>query len=203
MTTILHKGDLPPELDFGGVVAIDTETMGLNPVRDPLCLVQLSAGDGSAHIVQLDRKTYDAPNLKKILGDARTTKIIHFARFDLAVIRKFLGIACMPVFCTRTASRLARTYTDRHGLRDVCRELLGVELNKQHQSSDWGAAELSQDQLHYAASDVLHLHALKEKLENMLARERRDALAQKCFAFLDARAELDLAGWAGVDIFEH
>ncbi|MGB4108162.1 MAG: ribonuclease H-like domain-containing protein [Alphaproteobacteria bacterium] len=203
MSITLHKNDLPSSLDLGASVAVDTETLGLNPARDPLCLVQLSKGDGNAHIVQLNRDTYDAPNLKKILSDKKMMKIFHFARFDLAIIKAYLGIDCAPVYCTRTASRLVRTYTDKHGLRDICRELLNVELNKQQQSSDWGAETLSQDQLNYAAGDVLHLHALKRKLDDMLERESRTELARKCFDFLPVRAELDLAGWAGVDIFEH
>lgn len=203
MTTILHKKDLPADLSFGSSIAIDTETLGLNPARDPLCLVQISGGDGTAHIVQLDRSNYDAPNLKKLLADTAIVKIFHYARFDLAVIKKNLQIDCGPVYCTRTASRLARTYTDRHGLRDICRELLGVELNKQQQSSDWGADELTEAQLAYAANDVLYLHALKEKLDEMMEREDRKELAEKCFKFLAVRAELDLAGWADIDIFAH
>lgn len=203
MSITLHKNDLPGDIDFGASVAIDTETLGLNPARDPLCLVQLSKGDGNAHIVQLNRDTYDAPNLKKILSNPKVTKIFHFARFDLAVMKAYLKIDCVPVYCTRTASRLVRTYTDKHGLRDICKELLNVDLNKQQQSSDWGAATLSQEQLNYAAGDVLYLHALKQKLDEMLVREGRVELAQKCFEFLPARAELDLAGWANVDIFEH
>jgi len=203
MSITLHKGDIPADIDFGKTLAIDTETMGLQPGRDPLCLVQLSSGDGNAHIVQLDRNTYDAPNLKALLSDQNIIKIFHFARFDLAVIKKYLEIECTPVYCTRTASRLARTYTDRHGLRECCRELLGVDLNKQQQSSDWGAEELKKVQLEYAANDVFHLHALKEKLDTMLERENRMELAQKCFDFLPARADLDLAGWPDTDIFEH
>ncbi|MCB1532726.1 MAG: ribonuclease H-like domain-containing protein [Alphaproteobacteria bacterium] len=203
MSIHLHKGDLPATVKFGKSIAVDTETRGLNPSRDPLCVVQLSDGDGEAHIVQLDRATYDAPNLKKVLSDPKTQILYHFARFDVAVIRKFLGVETNNVYCTRTASKLVRTYTDRHGLRDICRELLGVELNKQQQTSDWGADELSEAQLEYAANDVLHLHALKEKLDEMLKREERTALAQKCFDFLPARAELDLEGWPDIDIFEH
>lgn len=199
----LHKGDLPADTDFGGSVAVDTETLGLNLDRDPLCLVQLSSGDGTAHIVQLDRSTYDAPNLKALLSDTKTVKIFHFARFDIAVIKKDLGVECGPVYCTRTASRLVRTYTDRHGLKHVCRELLGIELNKQQQSSDWGADELSDKQLEYAASDVYYLHGLKEKLDEMLIRENRMELAQKCFDFLPVRADLDLAGWPNEDLFAH
>ena len=203
MTVTLHKNDLPAGLTFKNGVAIDTETMGLNPLRDPLCLVQLSAGDGNAHLVQLNRDNYDAPNLKKLLSDKETLKIFHFARFDLAVIKHYLGITCSPVYCTRTASKLARTYTDRHGLRDNCRELLGVDISKQQQSSDWGADKLSDDQIAYAANDVLFLHALRTKLDGMLERENRKELAYKCFDYLPVRAELDLAGWVGVDIFEH
>ncbi|MCB1563939.1 MAG: ribonuclease D [Alphaproteobacteria bacterium] len=203
MSITLHKKDIPADLDFGDAVAIDTETMGLQTARDPLCLVQLSAGDGSAHIVQLDRNGYDAPNLKALLSNENIEKIFHFARFDIAAIKAYLDVDCAPVYCTRTASKLVRTYTDRHGLRDCCRELLHVELNKQQQSSDWGAAELSEDQLRYAANDVLHLHKLKDALDGMLKREGRFDLARRCFAFLPVRAELDLAGWADTDIFEH
>ena len=203
MSIKLHKGAIPADLDFGDAIAIDTETMGLNTHLDPLCLVQLSSGDGNAHIVQLDRKTYDAPNLKKLLADEKTLKIFHFARFDIAVIKKYLGVDCGPVYCTRTASRLARTYTDRHGLKQCCRKLLGIELNIQQQSSDWGAEQLKDVQLEYAASDVYHLHALKEKLDIMLEREGRTQLAQECFDFLPTRAALDLAGWPDEDIFAH
>jgi ribonuclease D len=203
MTIKLHKNDLPAGLKFGKRVAVDTETMGLNPGRDKLCLVQLSAGDGTAHLVQLNRDTYDAPNLKTLMTDPKTLKIFHFARFDIAAMQAYLGITCAPVYCTRTASKLTRTYTDKHGLRDVCRELLGVELNKHQQSSDWGAETLSEDQLAYAANDVLHLHALQDKFDAMLEREGRTELARKCFDFLPVRAELDLAGWANTDIFEH
>lgn len=203
MSITLHKGDIPESIDFGAAVAVDTETRGLIPSRDPLCLVQLSAGDGQAHIVQLDRETYDAPNLKALLADPKSLKIFHFARFDIAIIKKYLGIDCAPIYCTRTASKLVRTYTDRHGLRECCRELLKVDLNKQQQSSDWGAAELSEDQLKYAANDVYHLHALMAKFDEMLVREGRAELAQKCFDFLPLRAELDLAGWPNIDIFEH
>ena len=203
MTITLHKGDLPAKLDLGDVVAVDTETRGLNPMRDPLCVVQISAGDGSAHIIQLDRKTYKAPNLTKILANPKVMKIFHFARFDVAVIKKYLETDCTPIYCTRTASKLVRTYTDKHGLRDVCRELLGVELNKQYQSSDWGAETLGEEQLQYAANDVLHLHRLRAEFDRMLAREGRAELARKCFDFLPVRAELDLAGWPEDDIFEH
>ena len=203
MSITLHKGDIPADVKFGDKIAVDTETMGLQLGRDSLCLIQLSSGDGTAHIVQPDRETYDAPNLKALLSNPNTTKLFHFARFDIAAINKYLKIPCAPVFCTRTASKLVRTYTDRHGLRDVCKELLGVDLNKQQQSSDWGAPELSQDQLTYAANDVLHLHKLEEGFTERLKRENRLELAQKCFDFLPLRAELDLAGWPEIDIFAH
>lgn len=203
MTIHFHKGDLAAGVDFGSAVAVDTETLGLSLVRDALCVVQLSAGDGDAHVVQMDRETYDCPNLKALLSDPGITKILHFARFDVAMIRRDLGIALSPVFCTKIASKLCRTYTDRHGLKDVTRELLGIDLSKQQQSSDWGAAELSQAQLDYAASDVLHLHALRDQLTEMLTREGRMELAAACFGFLPARADLDLAGWAETDIFAH
>lgn len=203
MTNHLHKGDLPEGLDLGPVVAIDSETMGLIPHRDPLCVVQLSAGDGDAHLVQLDRKTYDAPRLKALLADTKVLKIFHFARFDVAAFKQWLGVETAPVYCTKIASKLCRTYTDRHGLKDVCRELLGVDISKQQQSSDWGADQLSDAQVDYAASDVLHLHALREKLDAMLAREGRMDLAEACFEFLPNRAALDLAGWPEVDIFAH
>lgn len=203
MTVSLHKGDLPEDLDLGGMIAVDTETMGLNPVRDKLCLVQLSSGDGSAHLVQLDRQTYDAPNLKRMMADPEIVKIFHFARFDVATIAKYLGVACQPVYCTKIASKLVRTYTDRHGLKDLCRELLNIDLSKQQQSSDWGAETLSEEQMRYAASDVLYLHEIKQRLDTMLAREGRSALAQTCFDFLPARAQLDLQGWPEVDIFSH
>jgi ribonuclease D len=203
MSITLHRHDLPKNLDLGKIVAVDTETRGLIPARDPLCVVQISAGNGEAHIVQLDRATYKAPNLKALLLDPKVMKIFHFARFDIAILKAYMGIDCTPIYCTRTASKLVRTYTDRHGLRDVCRELLGVELNKQQQSSDWGAADLTQDQLSYAANDVLHLHALKGKLDEMLEREGRAELARQCFDFLPVRAALDLAGWAQDDIFAH
>ena len=203
MTISLHKDDLPADLDFGASVAVDTETMGLNPKRDRLCLVQLSSGDGSAHIVQLTQDNYDAPNLKKLMTDTNVTKIFHFARFDMAVMKEYLGVNCTPVYCTKIASRLCRTYTDRHGLKDLSKEILDVHLDKQQQSSNWGAEELSQDQMAYAASDVLYLHALKEKLDAMLEKENRTALAQSCFDFLPVRAELDLEGWAEFDIFQH
>ena len=203
MTNHLYKGDLPEGLNLGSVVAIDSETMGLIPQRDPLCVVQLSAGDGNAHLVQLDRKTYDAPRLKALLADTKVLKLFHFARFDVAAFKQWLGVDTAPVYCTKIASKLCRTYTDRHGLKDVCRELLGVDISKQQQSSDWGADQLSDAQVDYAASDVLHLHALREKLDAMLAREGRMALAEACFEFLPNRAALDLAGWPEVDIFAH
>jgi ribonuclease D len=199
----LHRGDLPAGLSLGPTIAIDTETMGLDPNRDRLCLVQLSAGDGVCHIVQFEQEQYEAPNLGKLLKDPAVTKIFHFARFDLAMIQRHMNVLCTPVFCTKIASRLTRTYTDRHGLKDLCKEVLGVDLSKTQQSSDWGASELSQDQLQYAASDVLYLHALKERLSEMLEREGRSELAAACFTFLPARAILDLAGWAAEDIFAH
>lgn len=199
----LHKGDLPPGLTFKGSIAVDTETLGLNPQRDRLCLVQLSSGDGSAHLVQVDPKTFDAPRLKALLSDPTVLKIFHFARFDLAAIEKYLGVAVAPVYCTKIVSKLVRTYTDRHGLKDLAAELLGVELSKQQQSSDWGAPTLTQQQLAYAAADVLYLHALKEKLDAMLAREGRETFAKAAFAFLPIRAKLDLAGYGEDDLFAH
>ena len=199
----LHENDLPADLDLGDCVAVDTETMGLNSHRDRLCLVQLSAGDGVCHLVQFADRSYDAPNLKKLLADQDILKLFHFARFDLAAVQRYLGVIGAPVYCTRTASKLIRTYTDRHGLKDLCKELLGVELSKQQQSSDWGAAQLTQEQLNYAAADVLHLHRLRERLDDMLEREGRSGLAQACFDFLPVRAALDLAGWSNEDIFAH
>ncbi len=203
MANTLHRGDLPAGLRFGDSVAIDSETMGLNPHRDRLCLVQLSAGDGDCHLVQFAAGEYAAPNLKALLADASVLKIFHFGRFDLAVLRHYLGVDCGPVYCTKIASKLVRTFTDRHGLKDICRDLLGVEISKQQQSSDWGAPELTPEQLAYAASDVLHLHALKRRLDTMLAREGRTELAAACFRFLPARAELDLIGWPEIDVFSH
>jgi ribonuclease D len=203
MTIRLHRGDLPDLSRYRGAVAIDTETMGLHPHRDRLCVVQLSPGDGSADVVQIPVDGIEAPNLKRLLADPGLVKIFHFARFDLAALSNALGVMPAPVFCTKIASRLTRTYTDRHGLKDLVRELLGIDLSKQQQSSDWGAEELSEAQVAYAASDVLHLHALKEKLEVMLAREGRAALASACFGFLPDRARLDLAGWVAEDIFAH
>ena len=199
----LHDGDLPDGLSLGPCVAIDTETMGLNPVRDRLCLVQLSAGDGNCHMVQFRRGDYAAPNLKRMLTDPGTVKLFHFARFDIAALKAYLGVVCAPVYCTKVASKLVRTFTDRHGLKDLCRDLLGVELSKQQQSSDWGAAELTPEQLRYAASDVLHLHALKDRLDALLEREERTELARACFEFLPTRALLDLGGWGEADIFAH
>jgi ribonuclease D len=198
----LHQGDLPKGVSFGPVVAIDTEAMGLNPVRDHLTLVQLSSGDGTAHLVQLTR-AYDCPNLKALLTDPKVEKLFHFARFDVAMIQKWLGVTCTPIWCTKIASRLARTYTDHHSLKDVTREIAGVELSKAQQSSDWGATSLSEAQLQYAASDVLYLHRVKAGLEAMLVREGRLELARACFAFLPTRAALDLAGWGEQDIFSH
>ena len=203
MAIHLHKNDLPEGLSFSGAIAVDTETLGLKPSRDRLCLVQLSAGDGEVHIVQLDGENYDAPNLKAVLGDRSLVKIFHFARFDLAVIAQYLNVHAAPLWCTKIASKLTRTYTDRHGLKDLCRELLGVDLSKAQQSSDWGAPELSDAQLNYAASDVLHLHSLKEKLETMLDREGRRPMAEACFEFVLVRAAMDLAGWDDLDIFAH
>jgi ribonuclease D len=207
MTVRLHRGDLPDVTRYTDAVAIDTETMGLNPHRDRLCVVQLSNGDGSADVVQISRdhgqSPTDAPNLKALFANPKITKIFHFARFDLAALYNAFGVMPEPVYCTKIASRLARTYTDRHGLKDLVREVLNVDLSKQQQSSDWGAQTLSEAQLAYAASDVLHLHALRERLDAMLAREDRLGLAQACFTFLPARAKLDLQGWEAEDIFAH
>jgi ribonuclease D len=203
MSIHLHHGDLPSGLTFGASVAIDTETMGLDPHRDRLCLVQLSAGDGGAHLVQFAARAYEAPQLKALLADSAVLKIFHFARFDVAMLHRYLGVLPGPVYCTKIASRLTRTFTDRHGLKDLARDLVGIELSKQQQSSDWGSAELSDEQLRYAAADVLHLHAIKAKLDTMLAREGRTSLAQACFDFLPTRALLDLAGWSAEDIFAH
>jgi len=199
----LHKGDLPAEVKFNGPVAVDSETMGLSLVRDPLCLVQISDGGPEAHLVQFDRTSYDAPILKAVLTDPNRLKLLHFARFDIAMFMRDLGIVCAPLYCTKIASKLVRTYTDRHGLKDLVKEVLGRDISKDQQSSDWGATELSDAQLAYAASDVLHLHALKEKLDAMLAREGRVEIAQSCFDFLPTRAALDLAGWEEADIFAH
>jgi ribonuclease D len=202
MTVELHKDDLPPGRNFGNAVAIDTETLGLNPYRDRLCLVQLSRGDGNAELVQV-RRQYETPELKRLLADESVLKIFHFARFDMAVLKHAFGIMPRPVYCTKIASRLARTFTDRHGLKDLCKELLNIDLSKQQQSSDWGADQLTPEQLNYAASDVLHLHALREKLEALLVREGRQGLARACFAFLPTRVELDLKGWSEIDPFAH
>jgi ribonuclease D len=203
MAIHVHEGDLPTELDLGLSVAVDTETMGLNPHRDRLCLVQLSSGDGAAHLVRIPKGAREARNLTKLLADPTVTKIFHFARFDLAVLKQALGVRTAPVYCTKIASKLTRTYTDRHGLKDLVRDFLGVELSKQQQSSDWGADRLSEAQLQYAAADVLYLHPLKERFDALLERENRMALAQACFGFLPSRAELDLLGWEADDIFAH
>lgn len=203
MTNYLHKNDLPSNVKFSGSVAVDTETLGLNNFRDKLCLVQLSSGDGNAHLVQLDRESYDAPNLKKLFCDKNVVKIFHYARFDVAVLKHYLKIDVTPVYCTKIASKLVRTYTDSHGLKDLCLELINKKISKQQQSSDWGSAELSKDQIQYAAADVLYLHEIKEKLDEMLEREGRSQLAQDCFNFLPTRVQLDLAGWIDYDIFSH
>lgn len=203
MKTKLYKNDLPDGLDLGPIVAIDSETLGLNPIRDRLCLVQLSSGDGIAHMVQFTDGKYDAPNLKKLLNDRAVTKLFHYARFDVAMFRRYLGVITAPIYCTKIASKLVRTYTDKHGLKDIVRELLGTDLSKEQQSSDWGAPELTEKQLAYAANDVAYLHRLKDVLDGMLAREGRTGLARACFDFLPVRAELDLAGWSEVDIFAH
>jgi ribonuclease D len=202
-TIKLHHNDLPANVGFSGSVAVDTETLGLKPRRDRLCLVQLSAGDGSAHLVQLDGKDWSAPRLRALLTDPSILKIFHFARFDLGALRQSLGVMTGPVYCTKIASKLARTYTDRHGLKDLCAELLGVDLSKAQQSSDWGAEKLTDQQKHYAASDVLHLHALKARLDAMLRREGRAEMAEACFRFLPQRVSLDLAGFEDMDIFAH
>ena len=203
MTHRLYRGDLPENVDLGPVVAIDTEAMGLNPHRDRLCLVQLSGGDGDAHLVQFAPGDYAAPRLKRLLADRDILKLFHFARFDLAMLYHNLGVMAVPVYCTKIASRLARTFTDRHGLRDLCKDLVNIDLSKQQQSSDWGAETLTEEQLRYAASDVLHLHALRVRLDAMLAREGREGLARACFEFLPQRVLLDLGGWSEQDIFAH
>src|ERR1700758_3410660 len=203
MTVRLHRGDLPDLTRYSGSVAIDTETMGLNPHRDRLCVIQLSSGDGSADVVQIPKGHTDAPHLKALLADPSITKIFHFARFDIAVLFHTFGVMPRPIYCTKIASRLSRTYTDRHGLKDLVREILNIDMSKQQQSSDWGAAGLSEAQLAYAASDVLHLHALRERLDAMLLREARQDLAEACFEFLPTRARLDLEGWEAEDIFAH
>lgn len=199
----MHKGDLPADVKLSGDLAVDTEAMGLNNKRDRLCVVQVSNGDGNAHLVQFAPNEYQAPNLCKLLTDEARVKIFHFARFDLAIMQQYLGIKLKSVYCTRTASRLARTYTDKHGYKDICRELLGVDISKQQQSSDWGTGTLTPEQVEYAASDVHHLHRLREKLDAMLEREGRMLLAKACFHFLPARAELDLAGFENDDLFAH
>ncbi len=199
----LYKGDLPAGLDFGSAVAVDTETLGLVPRRDKLCLVQLSSGDGNAHLVQLDRAAYDCPNLKALMANPAVTKIFHFARFDVAALKQYLGVDTKPLYCTKIASRLVRTYTDRHGLKELTKELLGIELNKQQQSSDWGAHMLSDAQKQYAAEDVLYLHEIRARLDQMLEREGRSAIARACFDFIPVRAALDLGGWAEEDVFAH
>ncbi len=203
MNITLYKGDIPKDLDFGDSVAIDTETLGLVPERDPLCLIQLSSGDGNAHLLQFDRSNYDAPNLKKILSNNKCKKIFHFARFDVAVIKHYLKIDCEPIYCTKIASKLARTHTDKHGLKDLCKELLNVELSKTEQTSDWSIDELSEDQKKYAASDVLYLHKLKDILEEKLKKLKRKELADDCFRFISTRSYLDLNGWSEIDIFRH
>ena len=203
MAITLHRGDLPADLSFGSSVAVDTETMGLNPHRDRLCLVQLSAGDGDAHLVQIPRGPVKAPRLAALIADPAVLKLFHFGRFDIAVLEHALGVRCEPVYCTKIAAKMVRTFTDRWGLKDLCKELLGVEISKQQQTSDWGADRLSDEQLAYAASDVLHLHALKAKLDALLEREGRTELAQAAFRFLPSRARLDIAGWPEVDIFAH
>ncbi len=203
MANHVHQGDLPEGLSFGDSVAVDTETMGLDPRRDRLCLVQLSAGDGDAHIVQFAPGDYDAPRLRALLTDPAVTKLFHFARFDLAMLRHHMGIRCAPVYCTKIASKLTRTYTDRHGLKDLCRDLLGIEISKQQQTSDWGAPKLTDAQIAYAASDVTALHRLRERLDALLEREGRKEIAEACFRFLPDRAALDLLGWDDPDIFHH
>ena len=199
----LHKNDLPDNINFEGSVAVDSETLGLRPERDPLCLVQLSSGDGDAHLVQLNRENYNAPNLKRILSDKKCQKIFHFARFDVAVFKKYLEIDCNPIYCTKIVSKLVRTYTDRHGLKDLCKELVGIDLSKQQQSSNGGAEELTEEQKHYAASDVLYLHQLKGILDKELLKLNRKDLAEQCFSFIKTRVDLDLKGWPDVDIFSH
>ena len=199
----LHRGDIPSNVSFGDSVAVDTETQGLDLGRDRLCVVQLSGGDGVCHLIQIRADEYDAPNLKSLLADTGVTKIFHFARFDIAILKRYLDVTVSPIFCTKIASKLVRTYTDRHGLKDITRELLNIELSKEQQSSDWAVNELSKDQLKYAASDVLNLHDIRDKLQTMLIREGRLELAQACFDFLPTRAQLDVNGWEDVDIFAH
>jgi ribonuclease D len=203
MAVKLYRGDLPAGFDAGKSVAVDTETMGLNPRRDRLCVVQLSTGDGNAHVIQLEGKAPSAPNLKAVLAAPDILKIFHFARFDVAVLRQALGVETAPIYCTKIASRIARTYTDRHGLKDLLKDLLGIEANKQQQSSDWGTHVLSEAQKQYAAQDVIYLHELKARLDQMLEREERMHLAQACFRFVPARVSLDLGGWGEEDVFSH
>lgn len=203
MAIEVHMGDLPDHLDFGKSVAVDSETMGLHPHRDRLCVVQLSAGDGNAHLVHFNKPVYDCPNLKRLLSNPDVEKLFHFARFDIAAIRRYLEIECTPVYCTKIASKLVRTYTDKHGLKNLCQELLGIDLSKAQQSSDWGAAKLTPEQVNYAALDVLHLHEIRDILDQRLIRENRRDLAQACFDFLPHRAALDLSGWPDEDIFSH
>lgn len=203
MTNFLHHGDIPADISFEGDIAVDTEAMGLNNHRDRLCVVQLSDGKGDAHLVKFAAGVYNAPNLVKLLTDPKRVKLFHFARFDVAILKQYLGIRTTPIYCTKIASRLCRTYTDRHSFKDLCKELIAVDISKQQQSSDWGADTLSQEQIDYAAADVLYLHRLREKLDVLVAREGRTELANEIFAFLPARAELDLAGWIDVDIFAH
>jgi ribonuclease D len=203
MTVTLHHGDLPADVTFGDTVAIDTETLGLKPHRDRLCLVQLSAGDGTVHLVKFKKDDYNAPNLQKLLADPKVTKLFHFGRFDIAIMQQYLGVTAAPVYCTKIASKLTRTFTNYHGLKNLCKDLLSVELDKQQQTTDWGADELTPEQMDYAASDVLYLHKLRDVLNGMLAREGRTEIAKACFDFLPSRAVLDLKGWEEEDIFAH
>lgn len=203
MTIFFHNNDLPADVQFSGAIAIDTETMGLNIHRDRLCLIQISAGDGNAHLVRFEKETYNAPNLIKILADENLQKIFHFARFDLASLKHYLAVEIKNIYCTKIASRLIRTYTDSHGLKSLCEELLNIEMSKKQQSSDWGNEKISEKQMEYAASDVLYLHRLKERLDKMLLREGRMAIFEKCIKFLPTRVELDLSGFASLDIFAH
>ena len=204
MTNIFfHKDDLAEGVKFQNSVAVDSETLGLRPERDPLCLVQLSSGDGTAHLVQLNRENYNAPNLKRVLSDKKCQKIFHFARFDVAVLKKYLNIDCEPIYCTKIVSKLVRTYTDKHGLKDLCKELINIDLSKQQQSSNWGAKELTEDQKLYAASDVLYLHQLKGILDQELIKLDRKDIADQCFSFIKTRVDLDLKGWPDIDIFSH
>lgn len=203
MTNYVHKGDLPADVVFDGDLAVDTEAMGLNNLRDRLCVVQISDGKGDAHLVQIDPKTFKAPRLKALMEDTTRVKIFHFARFDVAILKHYLDADVQPIYCTKIASKLVRTFTDRHGFKDLCRDLISVDVSKQQQSSDWGADDLTPEQVNYAASDVLYLHQLREKLDVLLAREGRTALAHECFKFLPTRAALDLAGWPESDIFAH